>query len=331
MTERMTDKRIDDWNRLEQLTEQARNRDGLQRLARFELRELARIYRLTASDLAVARVESRDQQLVEYLNQLLIRTHGVIYRPHSRGFQNVRRFFAVEFPALAMGTARYHLTVVTLFLVVSVFSFLATLNNSDLADNFYISPQMVQLIKARQEWWVVLNQDAPTGAAEIVFNNAGIGLKTFAMSIFPIVGTVSALLPTALMFGSINALIIKYGMTGQLWSFMIAHMVLEFTAIFIAGGAGLMLGLAVLAPGERSRRDALIEQGNLAIRLLAGCLPIFLIAGLVEAFISPLQIHSAFKLLTSLISAILLVVYLTSSLPRHPAARASKPSTFEAH
>ena len=312
MNDRSIERRIADWKQLEQLINQASTAGGLRRFLRFELRELSRIYRRTASDLAVARVESRDQQLVEYLNQLLIRAHGLIYRPQSSGFEGLRKFFRVEFPALVRRTYRYHLSVMGVFLAFSIFSFIATARNNDYADLFHISPQLVQQIRSRQPWWERLNQEAPSGAAEIIFNNAGIGLKAFSMSIFPVVGTVMVLLPTALMFGSINALIIKHGMTGQLWSFMVGHLVLEFAAIFIACGAGMMIGLALLFPGERTRRDALIEQGQTAIRLLAGCLPIFFAAGLIEAFISPLLIHPIFKLATSLVSALLLAGYLLS-------------------
>lgn len=309
MNDRPIEKRISEWKRLEQLIVQASSAGGLRRLLRSELRELARLYRRTAADLAVARVESRDQQMVDYLNNLLIRAHGTIYRPGSEVRRDLRDFFVVEFPALIRDTYRYHLFVMAIFFGFSLFAFIATLQNNDYADLFYISPQLAQQIRSRQPWWEALNQEAPTGAAEIIFNNAGIGLKAFSMSVFPVVGTVTVLLPTALMFGSINALIIRYGMTGQLWSFMIGHMVLEFAAIFVACGAGLMMGLAVIIPGERTRRDALIEKGQIAIRLLAGCLPIFLIAGLIEAFISPLVIDPVFKVITSLASAILLFAY----------------------
>lgn len=310
MSNDLIERRKEDWKRLEQMTDQAESPRGLRRFGRHELRELGRIYRRTTNDLAVARVESRDQQLVDYLNDLLIRTHGIIYRPESRGLRQVWHFFLLEFPALVREYQRYVLTVVAIFLALATFSFIATVRDDDFADFAYLSPELVQQIKTRQSWWESLNRQAPQGAAEIIFNNAGIGLKAFSMSVFPVVGTVTVILPTALMFGSINALILKYGMTGQLWSFMVGHMVLEFAAIFIASGAGLMIGMAVLVPGERTRRDALIERGQPAIKLLAGCLPLFFIAGVIEAFISPLAIHPGYKVATSLISTIALTSYL---------------------
>src|SRR5258705_12507446 len=85
------------WQRLEELLKLL---DGasLRRLRRDEVRELSRIYRRTASDLAIARAESRDPRLINYLNSLVIRAHGRIYRANSRGGKQLLQFFKTEFP-----------------------------------------------------------------------------------------------------------------------------------------------------------------------------------------------------------------------------------------
>ena len=62
---------------------------------------------------------------------------------------------------------------------------------------------------------------------------------------------------------------------------------IELSAICVAGGAGLLLGDALVAPGERTRRDALVANGREAIRLVLGLIPVLIVAGLVEGFISP--------------------------------------------
>ncbi len=72
------------WQRLEELLALL-DRMTLRRLHREEVRELGRIYRRTASDLAIARAESRDPRLVNYLNSLVIRAHGRIYRADAQG------------------------------------------------------------------------------------------------------------------------------------------------------------------------------------------------------------------------------------------------------
>jgi uncharacterized membrane protein SpoIIM required for sporulation len=310
MAENFIEKRKANWKRLEELIDQARTVRGLRSLSRDEVRELARSYRRAASDLAIARVESRDQRLVSYLNNLVIRAHGMIYRTESKGGRAILNFYLYDFPAIFRQTYRYTLAVFLIFMAIAIPAFFATWRNDDFADFAYLPRPAVQKIKDHQKWWEELNKQAPVGAAGIITNNIGVGILTFALSVFPVVGTVNILKNTALQFGAINALVFKYGMGHTLWAFVAGHAVLEFTAIFIAGGAGLMIGLSVLAPGERTRGEALVEKGALAIKLMAGCFPLFVIAGLIEAFISPLPIHSGYRFAVSAATAVALAAYL---------------------
>ncbi|HKQ76947.1 MAG TPA: stage II sporulation protein M [Blastocatellia bacterium] len=310
MAENFIEKRKANWKRLEELTDQVRTLRGLRSLSREEVRELARGYRRAASDLAIARVESRDQKLVSYLNNLVIRAHGMIYRTESKGGRAILDFYLYDFPAIFRRTFRYTLAVFLIFIAIAIMSFFATWRNDDFADFAYMSRPMVQKIKDHQSWWEELNKMAPVGAAAIIGNNIWVGIVTFAYSILPVIGTVNILKNTALQFGAINALVLKYRMGHTLWSFVAGHAVLEFTAIFIAGGAGLMIGLSLLAPGERTRREALVENGAVAIKLMAGCFPMFVIAGLIEAFISPLPIHSGYRFAVSAATAVALAAYL---------------------
>ena len=82
--DRFITERKNAWERLEDLLTLL-DRSSLRRLHREEVRELGRIYRRTASDLAIARAESRDPRLINYLNSLVIRAHGRIYRAEAQG------------------------------------------------------------------------------------------------------------------------------------------------------------------------------------------------------------------------------------------------------
>ncbi|HEX3229304.1 MAG TPA: hypothetical protein VHQ95_10085, partial [Pyrinomonadaceae bacterium] len=104
--DRFINERKSVWQRLEDLL-QLLDRMTLRKLHREEVRELGRIYRRTASDLAIARAESRDPRLVNYLNSLVIRAHGRIYRSDAQGGQRVRNFFSLEFPRAFRRTWRY--------------------------------------------------------------------------------------------------------------------------------------------------------------------------------------------------------------------------------
>src|SRR3954463_10661567 len=97
------------WQRLEDLLDLL-DRSSLRRLHREEVRELGRIYRRTASDLAIARAETRDPRLINYLNSLVIRAHGRIYRADAQGGQRIRHFFSHDFPRTFRRTLRYTAT-----------------------------------------------------------------------------------------------------------------------------------------------------------------------------------------------------------------------------
>lgn len=310
MADSLIEKRKLNWKRLEELIGEARSVRDLRKLSRYEVRELGRSYRRAASDLAIVRVESRDQRLISYLNNLVIRAHGKIYRTESKGFRHIRDFYWHDFPAIFRRTYLYTLATFAIFLAIALCSFVATWRNNDFADHAYVPQHLVQKIKNNQSWWDVLNNQAPVGAAEIMARNIGVSFIVFALSIIPVIGTVHTLMPSALQFGAINALIVKHRMTLKLWGFVSGHAVLELMAIFIAGGAGLIIGLALLVPGERTRRESLVERGTVAIRLMAGCIPLLVIAGCIEAFISPLPIHYGYRFAVSAATAIGLIAYL---------------------
>src|SRR3989337_2980062 len=94
---RFINERKDNWQRLEDLLSLVRG-DSLRGLSKMEVREFGELYRRAASDLAIARSETRDPKLINYLNSLVIRAHGKIYRAESQGASLLWNFFAEDFP-----------------------------------------------------------------------------------------------------------------------------------------------------------------------------------------------------------------------------------------
>ena len=113
------------WQRLEELLARL-DRTSLRRFHREEVRELGRIYRRTASDLAIARAESRDPRLINYLNSLVIRAHGRIYRADAQGGERIRGFFARELPRTFRRTWRYTALSFGVFLVFGLIGFVGS-------------------------------------------------------------------------------------------------------------------------------------------------------------------------------------------------------------
>src|SRR5712671_4685963 len=146
------------WQRLEELLD-ALDRMRLHGLHREEVRELGRIYRRTASDLAIARAESRDPRLINYLNSLVIRAHGRIYRADAQGGQRVRDFFARDFPQSFRRTWRYTATAFGVFVLFTAIAFFGTRHDPDFSEFAGINPLWrAENIETRRHWWESANK-----------------------------------------------------------------------------------------------------------------------------------------------------------------------------
>jgi uncharacterized membrane protein SpoIIM required for sporulation len=71
------------------------------------------------------------------------------------------------------------------------------------------------------------------------------------------------------------------------WGLILPHGLLEISSVVIAGGAGLMLAWAVIAPGDRSRARSLADEGLRATTIVAGLVVCFAVAGFTEAWVTP--------------------------------------------
>jgi len=91
-----------------------------------------------------------------------------------------------------------------------------------------------------------------------------------------------------------------HGLSGGLGEFVVAHGFIELSVIFVAGGCGLYMGDGLIRPGLQSRRAALIERGQLSVRIILGCVPLLVLAGLIEGFISPSALPWPVKLAVGL-------------------------------
>lgn len=305
MLKEFIDARTRMWRRLEELVDDVRA-NRLSRLSRNEVRELARLYRRTAADLAIARQEVGDPLLVNYLNGLVGRAHGNIYRNEGSGFRSVLDFFRYEFPAVFRRTFRFTAAAFLLTIVFAAIGALMTSVDERFADA--VVPGIRQSVIAHHDWTLEINDANPIHSALIQRNNISVCAMAFGGGMLAGLGTVYILLVNGLMLGIVVFLCTRYEFYDILY-FMSGHGVLELTAIFISGGAGLLLASALIAPGDLTRIDALVLKGRLAVTLMLGCATMLVFAGLIEGFISPAPISYVWKLTVSGISAILMTVY----------------------
>src|SRR5882762_5487156 len=308
--DRFITERKNNWQQLEDLLALL-NHASLRRLRREEVRELGRIYRRTASDLAIARAESRDPRLVKYLNNRVIRAHGRIYQADAPASSRIGKFFARDFPETFRRTWRYTLVSFSVFLIFSVIGFVGTKHDPEFSELVGVPRAFRELyIETKTHWWEDLNEANQVGASSIFTHNIQVTIYTFAFGALFGVGTLFFLAYNGATIASVLALTYRAGFGNDLLTFMAGHGVIELSCIFIAGGAGLLIGSALLMPGDLSRADALKSRGKDAIRLMMGVAVLLVVAGIIEGFISPAPIPPAIKFSIGAITGLSLYSYL---------------------
>jgi uncharacterized membrane protein SpoIIM required for sporulation len=296
------------WTRLEELLDRVA-RGGFRSLTRRELQELGLLYRQIAADLATVREHSGSDHIAEYLNQLLARAHHIIYASHGHAPSSALRFFVSDYPGVFRRNLLPCLVAVAIFIGAAALGAGLTYRNPDFKTKF-LGPEMIDTINRRQMWTHSIVAIKPVASSAIMTNNMTVALMTFASGIAGGAGTLYMLLFNGLLLGVIGMACAAAGMSVPLWSFVAPHGVLELPAIVIAGGAGLRLAQGLLFPGLLPRRESIAAAGSEALKLVLGCLPILVIAGTIEAFVSPtdLGVPSKFALAAALF--VLLIAYL---------------------
>src|ERR1700677_9458 len=307
ITIRWLEKRKPYWARLEHLVQRSGN--GIATLSHEELKELGLLYRQTASDLGTVREDVSSRQLTFYLNQLLGRSHNLIYMGHKPKVSAIVRSYRDTYPQLFRETLPQTLLAAAVVLVTMIAAWMLTLRDPSFAYRL-LGPAMIETIEQHHMWTDSIVTIKPLASSGIMTNNRSVPFSMFALGITGGLGTIWMLAVNGLLLGVIGAATARAGMALQLWSFVAPHGVLELPAIFIAGGAGLEIARGLLFPGLLSRRDSLTRAGGRASRLVLGTLPLLLVAGTIEAFFSPTNAPVAMKFALGAVLFAALMAYL---------------------
>src|SRR6266849_6824801 len=315
---RWLEKRKPYWARLEQLVQ--RSSRGVAALSHSESQELGLLYRQTASDLATVREDAANQQLAAYLNQLLGRSHNLIYMGHKPKVSGIVRFYTETYPAVFRETLLQTLLALAIFAAAGLAACIITIHDPGFAHRL-LGPHMMETIEQRKMWTDSIVTIKPVASSGIMTNNLSVAFSSFALGITAGLGTIWMMIMNGLLIGVIGAATWRAGMAVQLWSFVAPHGVLELPAIFIAGGAGLEIARGMLFPGLLPRRESLARAGGRAARLVLGIVPMLIVAGIIEGFVSPSGLATPLKFLLAAVLFAALTAYLAR--PGTPQAEAN--------
>jgi uncharacterized membrane protein SpoIIM required for sporulation len=296
------------WRQLADLVERA-ERNGVGALDPGELQELSVLYRQVAADLATVREHPSSVHFANHLNQLLARAHHTIYAAGGTTGASVGRFLWRGFPDAVRRHALHVLLAIAVFTAGGLAGAGLTARDPGFASRV-LGTDMMDTIARGEMWTHSIVAIKPVASSAIMTNNLSVSFTAFAAGMTAGLGTLYLLAFNGLLIGVVGMACWAAGMSVPLWSFVAPHGVLELPAIFIAGASGLRLGQGLLFPGLLPRRQALTFAARDAVRLIAGCVPLLVIAGVIEGFVSPTDLSVPVKLAFASALFALLLVYL---------------------
>jgi uncharacterized membrane protein SpoIIM required for sporulation len=302
------------WDRLDSLLSRM-PRGNLNALTEAELHELTRLYPAVAVDVARARALRLDTRTLRRINSLAMRAQALLYRrERSNVVRSVGRFFATDYPRLFRALHRYVLVAALLFLAGFAGSYATVVLDPDTAYSFV--PGALDEVDGQrglsaadmsERFRRMPNAPLATG---VMTNNISVAFTSFGAGITAGIGTAYVLLYNGAMLGGMAAHFSNAGLPFAFWSYVLGHGLLEVFAILIAAAAGLRLGLSLVLPGRLTRTASLRAAAREAALLVLGSVPFFVIAGLVEGFVTPSELAGSLKILLGAALLSLALAYL---------------------
>ncbi len=281
----------------------ARVGDGgdLRRLDDGEVEALGRLVRAVATDLALARAFGASVRERERLNALLSRAHDALYG-RARAGRGLAGLLAalLSVPDAVRRTWRYHALAALLLVVGGVYGYVAAAADPEWALELVMAGDVRTPYASREELLATLHEgrgDAGPNAgrwdasSKTVFaaylwqNNTRVALLGLFGGLVGGWATALVLLMNGALLGAYTHTFHAQDLAWGWWAWILPHGVTELGAIVLLGGGGLLVGRQLVAPGERTRREALRAVRADVVRLAALAFPMLFLAALIESFV----------------------------------------------
>ncbi|HLS78570.1 MAG TPA: stage II sporulation protein M [Nocardia sp.] len=277
------------WFRLDQL---ARKR----KLTGPEADELLVLYRRTSQQLARLQAHTPDPQLIAGLSAILTRARVRVAGTRTDSAAQIVRFFTHTFPAAVYRAWPWWVAVAASFLAVA--AGLGTwVSGSGRARKLFGIPDDHSMLTAPGGAFETYYTEHPNDAfaAQVWTNNSWVSAIALFTGVL-ILPAVYLLFMNALNVGVSGGLMADAGRLDAFFGFILPHGMLELTAVFVAGGAGLQLGWTLVDPGRRSRLEALARQGRATATVALGLVAVLFVSGLLEGYVTPSTLPTPVRL-----------------------------------
>jgi uncharacterized membrane protein SpoIIM required for sporulation len=291
------------WDRLETLVKRRR------RLTGAEVDELVDLYQRVSTHLSMVRSASTDSVLIGRLSGLVAQARAAVTGAHAPLWSEFIRFWTVSFPVVAYRSWRWWAgTAVAFFFVAVVIAVWVSGN-----------PEVQAALKTPTEIDELVNNDFasyysenPAGsfALHVWVNNSLVAAQCIVYAILLGIPIPFLLFQNAANLGLIAGFMFDAGKADIFLGLITPHGLLELTAVFLAGAAGMRLGWSVVSPGNRPRGQVLAEEGRAVVSVAVGLVGVLLVAGLIEALVTPSPLPTVVRIGIGVAAEIAFLAYI---------------------
>ncbi len=267
----------DEWQRLAQLGQK-------RRYSGAEADELIERYQSGASQLSAIKTTAGQSLQGDALSLGLSRARLRFTGTSTNVLRQLTVFFGAQLPAALFRIRWLTLAVgAAVVIIAALYAVWITLNSEVLASlgsyetlRGYAEQDFVGYYSANPE---------ASFAGQVWTNNAWIAAQCIAFGITG-VWVPYVMFQNAVGLGQSAAIMNEFDRLDHFFLYITPHGQLELYAIFVAGAAGLMIFWAWVAPGARTRGQALAEDGRALFTVVIGLILALLLSGLIEGYVT---------------------------------------------
>jgi uncharacterized membrane protein SpoIIM required for sporulation len=281
---------------------------------------LAELFIELTDDLSYSRTFYPDSKTTQYLNSLAAKVHQSIYKSKKERKERFIQFWKYEAPLLFYKHRKEILISFLIFIISMLIGVVSSSGDSGfvrlILGDSYVNMTLDNIDKG-DPMAVYKQMNGVDMFLGITFNNIRVSFFAFMLGLLISFGTAWILLRNGIMIGAFQYFFYIHDLLIESVLVIWIHGTLEISSIIIAGAAGLTLGNSILFPGTYSRRQSFMIGAKEGLKIIISLIPIFIIAGFLESFVTRHTGMPIFLSLTLIIGSLFFVVWYFVIYPVH--------------
>ena len=292
--------------------------------------KLAELFIQLTDDLSYSKTFYPQSKTTQYLNSLTSKLHQSVYKNKKEKRSRIISFWKYELPEIFFARRKELLISFVVFFIAIVIGVVSSEGDTGfvrliLGDSYVNMTQ--ENIKNNDPLSVYKQMNGVDMFMGITFNNIRVSFYAFMAGLLLSIGTILLLLYNGIMLGTFHHLFYTQDLLFKSLSIVWIHGTLEISSIIIAGAAGLVLGNSILFPKTYSRRQSFLISAKDGVKIIIGLIPLFIVAGLLESFVTRFTQMPIFINLAIILSSLSFIIWYVIIYPFKLSRREKNEST----